>query len=367
MNRYLFIIGTSFLFACNTQTENIEHIVKNTITADLETTPVPAKAGEDAADDPAIWVCEHNINQSKVIGTNKKDGLAVYNLDGEQVFYYSVGKINNIDNRYNFPLNGDSVDILVGTNRSNNTLLIYKINKEDGSLEDIAARDIVSEVDDVYGVCMYESHVNNNFYAFLNGKNGVIEQYLLLATPENKIDVELVKTRKLDSQPEGMVADDENGTLYVGEEDKGIWKFGAEPNDTIPGKLIANSGHSNKFIEYDVEGLTLYCIQGGNGYLIASSQGNYSYAIFSRNGSNEYITSFRITDGTVDGVEETDGLEVVNLALGDKFPNGLLVVQDGFNYENDTLRNQNFKLVSWDKIAAVTEPNLVIDNSYKVR
>lgn len=364
MRRYFPIAAVIILIACNNKKENNEHIVKNTVTADLETTPVPALAGEDAADDPAIWIHPVDINQSRIIGTNKKDGLAVYDLDGEQVFYYSVGKINNIDNRYNFPLSGDTIDVLVGSNRTNNTLLIQKINKEDGSLEDIAARDIVSAVDDVYGISMYKSQKTSNYYAFLNGKNGVIEQYLLIATPENKIDVELVRTLKLDSQPEGMVADDENATLYVGEEEKGIWKFGAEPDDTTPKSFIAKSGADNEFIEYDVEGLALYYAKNGEGYLIASSQGNFSYAIFSRNGNNDYITSFRITDDVIDGVEETDGLDVLNLALGDKFPNGLLVVQDGFNYKNDTLQTQNFKLVSWDKITALTEPNLLIDNSY---
>ena len=359
----LFVIA----IACNnTKSKKEKHIVKNAVTADLETTPVPATAGEDAADDPAIWVHPKDANQSKIIGTNKKDGLAVYNLDGEQVFYYSVGKINNIDNRYNFPLNGDTIDILVGSNRTNNTLLIQKINKKDGSLEDIAARDIVSEVDDVYGICMYKSRVTSKYYTFLNGKNGVIEQYLLFATSENKIDVELVRTLKVDTQPEGMVADDETGKLYVGEEDRGIWKFGADPDDTSQKEFITMSDTSNVFIEYDVEGLALYCADEGKGYLIASSQGNFSYAVFSRNGDNDYITSFRITDGAVDGAEETDGLDVTNLALGDKFPNGLLVVQDGFNYENDTLRNQNFKLVSWDKIAGLTEPDLLIDNSHRV-
>ncbi len=368
MKNIFSILLLIIIFSCTNTTNNSkEHIVKNSVVADLETTPVPAVAGEDAADDPAIWVHPTDINKSKIIGTNKKNGLAVYNLDGEEVFYYSVGKINNIDNRYNFPLNTDSIDILVGTNRSSNTLLIQKINKEDGSLEDISARLIVSEVDDVYGICMYKSQKTSNYYVFLNGKNGVIEQYLLIATPENKIDVELVRKLKVESQPEGMVADDENGILYVGEEDKGIWKFHAEPEDSIQGTLIANSGSENEFIEYDIEGLAIYYAEGGQGYLIASSQGNFSYAIFSRAGDNDYITSFRIADGEVDGVEETDGLDVINLALGDKFPNGLLVVQDGFNYEGDSLQNQNFKLVSWDKIASLTEPNLLIDNSYWVK
>ena len=35
------------------------------------------------------------------------------------------------------------------------------------------------------------------------------------------------------------MADDENGQLFVGEEARGIWKFGAEPGDSTDGELIA--------------------------------------------------------------------------------------------------------------------------------
>ena len=53
-------------------------------------------------------------------------------------------------------------------------------------------------------------------------------------------------------------------------------------------------------------------------------------------------------DGTVDGTEETDGIDLVAAPVGADYPAGLLVVQDGFNYDSDGARiNQNFKLVSW--------------------
>ena len=50
----------------------------------------------------------------------------------------------------------------------------------------------------------------------------------------------------------------------------------------------------------------------------------------------------------VDGVEDTDGLDVVSAPLGPRYPMGLLVVQDGVNLAPDGAEaNQNFKLVSW--------------------
>jgi 3-phytase len=84
---------------------------------------------------------------------------------------------------------------------------------------------------------------------------------------------------------------------------------------------------------------------------VVSVQGNFSYAVFNRAGDNEYLGSFKIEDGDViDGVEETDGLEVIPDSLSPQFPGGLLVVQDGFNYQADTLIPQNFKLVDWRQV-----------------
>ena len=49
----------------------------------VETTPV--KTQGDAADDPAIWVHPIDAQKSLILGTNKKRGLYVYNLEGEEV------------------------------------------------------------------------------------------------------------------------------------------------------------------------------------------------------------------------------------------------------------------------------------------
>jgi 3-phytase len=156
----------------------------------------------------------------------------------------------------------------------------------------------------------------------------------------------------LGTQTEGMVADDEIGILYVGEEKAGIWKFDAEPDGSTEGKFISNSSEDNPNIKYDVEGLTIYATDSINGFLVASSQGNFSYAVFERLGENKYIGSFRITDGSIDGVEETDGLDITTVALPG-FPNGMLVVQDGYNYDGRKKKSQNFKYISWEEIGKV--------------
>jgi 3-phytase len=51
----------------------------------------------------------------------------------------------------------------------------------------------------------------------------------------------------------------------------------------------------------------------------------------------------------IDGASETDGLEVTSAPLGERYPAGLLVVQDGRNLAPE--ERQNFKFVSWQEVA----------------
>jgi 3-phytase len=324
-----------------------EHI-NNVVTASIETEPTPQGKNDDSADDPAIWIHPENIEQSVIIGTDKKGGLATYDLTGKQLNYYSVGDMNNCDLRTGFPLNGDTIDILAASNRTMQSVSLFKIG-ENGTLDSIHNHIFKSAMsDEVYGLCMYQSKKTGLFYVFVNGKSGEVEQYELFAI-ENKVDAKLVRTLKLATQPEGMVADDETGNLYIGEEVAGIWKFDAEPDGSTEGKFIQKSSEENPNIKYDVEGLAIYATDSVNGYLIASSQGNFSYAVFERQGENKYLGSFRITDGTVDGVEETDGLDITTVALPG-FPKGILVVQDGFNYDGRKKKSQNYKYISWNEV-----------------
>lgn len=341
----------------NPKSEGINPVLS--VTAMAETKPVPRDATEDAADDPAIWVNFTNPESSRIIGTDKKGGLGVYDLDGKELFYYNTGLMNNADLRYRFPLSSDTIDIMAVSNRTDQSVDLFQIN-QDGSLQVVHKQQLLSLLkDEVYGLCMYQSKVTGKFYVFVNDKNGVVEQWELSAD-ENKVNGRIVRNLKLATQVEGMVADDETGTLYVGEEDKGIWKFNAEPNGSVNGELIPMSGESdNQNIKFDIEGLAIYKLADEDGYLIASSQGNASYAIFQRKAPHSYLGSFKVVSGaTIDGSEETDGLDVVNFAFGDQYPKGLLVVQDGHNQDNGVAAAQNYKIISWDSIAVEFNPPL---------
>lgn len=344
---FIFII----LNSCNRPSEGSkkagEHI-KNVVVANAETTPVPQPKNEDSADDPAIWINLDNPDESIIFGTDKKGGLAAYKLDGTEIYYYHVGNMNNCDIRYNFEHENSSSDILAASNRTHHSLSLFRISPG-GKLDSLHNRIIKSEMlDEVYGLCMYKSPETGKFFVFMNSKAGEVEQWELI-NQNHKIDAKLVRSFNLGTQTEGMVADDETGIIYIGCEVKGIFKFDAEPEGGIEGTYIENSSEENPNIKYDIEGLAIYDTGNGNGYLIASSQGNYSYAVFERQGNNKYLGSFRITKGEIDGVEETDGIDVTNVSLPG-FPKGFLIVQDGYNYDGRKKKSQNFKLVPWEMV-----------------
>lgn len=62
--------------------------------------------GEDAADDPAIWLNPADPEKSRILATNKGGGILVYDLEGKQLQNMKVGKMNNVDLRYGFTLGG---------------------------------------------------------------------------------------------------------------------------------------------------------------------------------------------------------------------------------------------------------------------
>lgn len=331
------------------------------VTATVETDPVPT-AG-DAADDIAIWIHPTDPAQSTIIGTDKRGGgLAVYDLAGKQLQYDSTVRPNNVDLRYNFPLGGDLVTLVSFSNKANKSIGLYKVNPATRFVENVAAR-VIKPAAAPYGFCMYHSPISGKYYAFVPASGGAIEQWELFDNGSGKVDGTKVRSFSVGSITEGCVADDIYGSLYLAEENVGIWKYGAEPGDGTTRTQVDSTG-TGGHLAADVEGLTIYYAGDGTGYLIASSQGASKFVVYRREGTNAYVMTFEIVAGNgIDRVGGTDGIDVTNFPLGPSFPLGLFVVQDG---GNDT-GNQNFKLVPWERIANAVSPPLTIDTSWDPR
>lgn len=319
--------------------------------AKAETANVPSN--DDAADDPAIFVHPNDRNKSVVIATDKQYGLLVYDLHGAEIHRYPVGATNNVDLRQDCVIGKDTCTIVAASNRSFNGLSLFQLNPNTAELTAIGNDTLYSKSEEVYGCTMYKNATGQPF-VFLIGKDGLIEQWALHGDSLNSLSASVVRTLQVPTQPEGGVVDDAKATLYVGEEAAGIWRFQAAPTASAEGKKVI-AIEDFPALQADIEGIALYTTPQIQ-YLILSSQGSHTYAIFNTE-QYDYLGSFRIPFGEdIDGAEETDGLEVTAKALGHAYPKGLLVVQDGFNDGT-----QNFKYIDWADVAAAFDPALAVE------
>lgn len=337
MSRKLWL--SPFLLAgCATPQPVLSPLPTASVTAKVETQPVATM--EDAADDPAIWRNASNPGQSLIIGTDKRAGIHVYDLQGRQVSFTPSPRLNNVDLRDV----GGSIGILVAASDRQDLaqaqMALFRL--------DTAARKLMPLVTlpvgagEAYGMCLWQRASDKALFGFVVLKDGRIDQVAIDnsgATPTGKV----VRSMKLGTQSEGCVVDDRTGILYVAEEDVGLWKFDAAPDGPVSATAIAKADGNE--IVMDAEGVALAPSGTDGGYVIVSSQGDNAYAVYKLPEAN-YVGRFRINDGAIDGVQETDGIELMLGDFGPDFSGGLFVVQDGDNRP----ATQNFKLIDWSAV-----------------
>lgn len=315
---------------------------------------MPVDRFDDSMDDIAVWIHPNSPEKSVIIGTEKEEGggLWVYNLRGEALSVKRDGSTNNVDLRQGNMFGLNQTQLIAASNRKDNGLALYQLNPKDWQLTLVSERVIPSRIK-VYGICMYHDLRKGEVYAFLTGKEGAVEKWKIFRN-HRVFSAEPVEVYQLDSKIEGCVADDQTGRLFVGEEEKGIWSFNARDLSQSP-ILVDEVG--NGHLTADVEGLAIYRPtqnknQRNEGFLIASSQGSHSYAIYELASSHRYIASFRIDKkGPFDRVSKTDGIEAVSVPLGKRFPRGVFIAQDDQNLHPSGAKfGQNFKLVSFTQI-----------------
>ncbi|MFB7227981.1 phytase [Streptomyces fimicarius] len=283
-----------------------------------------------------------------------------------------------------------TADLAVTSDRGHDRLRIHRIDpsRPGGPLTDVtdpaaprvfsAGQDEVDEQTTAYGLATWTDRRSGRSYALASRRNRTSIALLeLLPTRSGTVTYRKVRSIDLPSsfrlpdgtawtpcgepgelpQVEGMVVDPADGTLYAGQEDVGIWRLPAdlrgkpvlvdkvreygvpgtydeESEECAPGK---DPGFGGTRIAADVEGLTLLPERNGDRYLLASSQGDdtfAAYALGTGRGNRAlpgYAGGFRVTaaSATLDGSEACDGAAVLNEPLGSRYPGGLLVVQDG--------------------------------------
>lgn len=320
------------------------------IAAKGETAPV-GTAAADAADDPAIWRNPANPAESLIVGTDKKAGLYVYGLDGNVRDFQPAGALNNVDLREVMLADGTRRILVAASDRGDLAeprIALFWLDGVTGKLAPLGAQPFLPASHapaEAYGFCMGGAMATGELArAYVVLKDGTVVESGLTERAGH-IVARRLREVKFATQSEGCVVDDASGTLFVAEEDVGIWRVPLAPA-ALAATRFASVGPADGLVD-DVEGLAITRDGTGRTLLVASSQGDNAYAVFAADDAR-LLGRFRIAAARFGATSETDGIEVIAGNFGPAFPTGLMVAQDGDNAP----AAQNFKLVSWQDVAA---------------
>ncbi|MGB1868127.1 MAG: phytase, partial [Porticoccaceae bacterium] len=324
------------------------------VTAKFETPEVTTH--DDAADDPAIWVDAQQPENSLIFGTDKKSGVHVYNLQGQEIGYTKLGDINNIDLR-----SQGGVTKIVASNRTNETIDLWLVS--DSSLQEGAKKNQfaldnqrsvrANSAINIYGICA-GNDPEFGFIAFVTEDEGPrVEMWQY-----SDAGLSLLTTFNNGGESEGCVYDDENRRLFISEEEtNGVLKaYSIDQTLDFSNFTTVDSRKGN--IVGDPEGVAIYKTNNTDGFIVLSSQGDSKFNLYDRKPPYQYVGSFSVKAGLgatglpIDEISTTDGIEVINLDFNSHFPEGLMVIQDDVNTvdKESKLKRQNFKLVSFRDI-----------------
>ncbi|MEV7430495.1 phytase [Nocardioides sp. NPDC092400] len=322
-----------------------------------ETAPV-AHAG-DALDDPAVWVHPDDPARSLVIGNDKLGGLETYDMEGRLVERLSGGTTfwGNVDVRQGVEVGGAVRDVVAVYHDG---LQLYDV---DASTRQLRRTTEGAGVDgDGEGLCLYTSPATGETYVVLITIGGRLRQYRLDdADADGLLDGTLVRDLQVGSEAEGCVADDDTGALYVSEEERALWRYGAEPSAGASREVVDTVTDTGGHLALDIEGVTLVDRPDGSGQVIASAQHaadpGASYFVVYDRVTNDHVSSFRVGDGSAaDDCDRTDGITASTADLGPAFPDGVFVCQDDHNVAPGEEGNQSFKYVPLETVVPTGSP-----------
>jgi 3-phytase len=342
----LFVVVAALAAGAFGPSGRAEGLSDSTATATPVTETVPVESDGDAAGDVAVWVNPADPAASLVIGTDKRGAVELYDLGGKRVQRVPrpAGTTTSVDVRGGFALGGRTVT-LVGT--GGRAMSFYRLDPAGRQLHEVGTHDVPTS-GPAAGICLYRSAVSGRFYAFLTEADGDVSQYELFDRG-GSVDVRKVRSWPLGATAAHCVADDETGRLFLSQE-SGVWRYDAEPEASpLARKQVDRAGGDH--LTREVGGVALVFQPGRQGFLLASSEGDDTFAVYRRGQDHGWLGQRQVVDGaTADGCSATTGIEAVAANLGPDFPAGIFICQDGRNTAPGPAGRQNFKFVRLDRL-----------------
>ncbi|XVX21493.1 phytase [Actinomycetota bacterium] len=322
------------------------------------------------------------------------------------------GRYNNVDIAYGVPLDGELVDVAIVSDRYNDQVRFWVIDP-DGSRADQPLREVtapelpflfhadregVDSEHTAYGLAVWQP-AQGGTYVVVTQEGTTAVTLLKVVERDGALGYEQVDTIEMPAsfrlpdgttwtpceepgvgpQVEGVAVDRRTGRLYAAQEDVGLWQlkvtikgfagkpdlidrvrdfgihdvYNSETEECEPVDPEA-AGFGGSLLEADAEGVDIYYGRGGTGYIVVSSQGDDTFAVYERQGGHRAVGSFAVRGvGGVDDINGSDGLAIASRPVG-PYTQGLLVSHDepetgpGVDEDQDPT---NFSYVSWGEVS----------------
>ena len=302
-------------------------------------------------DDPAIWIHPDDPAKSLILGTDKGGEIYVFDLEGKIISEKTVsgmGRMNNIDVAYGFPLGGEKIDIALATDRNEEKIRIFRLPDME-PIDNGGIASFVGETDDrrAMGLAIYTRPSDGAFFAIVSRKFGVSGAYLWQYLLEDAGDgtVKATKVRAFGEfvggkEIEAIAVDNELGYVYYSDEGAGVHKYLADPDAPGADEELAFFA-ADGFAE-DHEGISIYKIDGGTGYILVSDQQANAFQVFRREGEPGDPHDHQLVKTVFVSTNESDGSDVTNIPVDARFPSGMFVAMSD---------NRTFHYYSWDDVA----------------
>jgi 3-phytase len=255
---------------------------------------------------------------------------------------------NNVDVEYGLNLKGVPVDIAVATERLTNKLRVF-------SLPDMKAVDNggipVYEGETLrapMGIALYKRPSDGAVFAIVSRKEGPTDgsylwQYRL--EDDGAGNVKGTKVREFGiwsgaKEIEAIAVDDVLGYVYYSDETVGVRKYHANPDTENADEELALFGTEG--FAGDHEGISIYQINDGTGYILVSDQQANEFHIFKREGEPDNAHAHALVKVIEVSTSESDGSDVTNAVLSETFPVGLFAAMSS---------DRTFQFYSWADIA----------------
>jgi len=384
------------------------HIIYK-VKASTETQPTDISV-KRTLDSVSVWIHPQQPHNTLII-TPAADsmGFSIFDTTGKQLSDFTFkGKLTSLSVEYNFRFGNRQVDVLTAVDPTTSTLFLFEIVPTGAIV--LLGQFSVMKGAHISAACTYKNVRTGDLSVFVvGGDQGRIEQWVISGndygdSETTSLSSQLKRSVEVGSKVESCIADNERGVVYVYENDVGIWKYGAEPEEGST-RTIMDTKNTTSFgprrLKHgpngEIGGMALFHARRGRGYLLVTNPGEGeggSVLIYGRGAENRFLNRFQVMSKTANNEVSSDpsladwpanallnknlesyvnvgkGIEVINAGTSGEFSKGLLILQNrkGGEGSSDTLA-----FIPWNVVADTIEgredanKHLIIDPEYNVR